>query len=67
MAQTLQSADLFLDNHESCKNKMMFPHVTDLRDDVVCAMGIEGEDSCQGDSGGPLIFNSNGSRGVPLN
>ena len=61
MAQTLQSADLFLDNHESCKNKMMFPHVTDLRDDVVCAMGIEGEDSCQGDSGGPLIFNSNGS------
>jgi len=60
-AQTLQSADLFLDNHESCKNKMMFPHVTDLRDDVVCAMGIDGEDSCQGDSGGPLIFNSNGS------
>ena len=29
-----------------------------ISDGMICAGGVEGEDSCQGDSGGPLTYKS---------
>ena len=29
-----------------------------INDGMICAGGVEGEDSCQGDSGGPLTYKS---------
>jgi len=31
---------------------------TGINDGMICAGGVEGEDSCQGDSGGPLTYKS---------
>ena len=56
-AEVLQTADLYLENHLNCQNKFTFPYVQAITDDMVCAMGMNGEDSCQGDSGGPLMIN----------
>jgi len=57
-AEVLQTADLYLENHLNCQNKFTFPYVQAITDDMVCAMGMNGEDSCQGDSGGPLMINN---------
>ena len=33
-----------------------------IRNDLMlCAGGVEGEDSCQGDSGGPLVYTPDGA------
>ena len=41
---------------ETCKAAME-PKYT-ITDGMLCAGGVEGEDSCQGDSGGPLTYKS---------
>ena len=44
---------------ETCKAAMEPPNTPyTITDGMLCAGGVEGEDSCQGDSGGPLTYKS---------